>query len=1597
MAISQVRVDYNLKHENIRDISPETIADISGKLQSDHNRDNEIARIKLDQLGRRVNDNIAKISELEKLTIKQQTEIDFIKSTPTNFDLADTEHFFNRFGTLRTVAPDGVPEAEILTDTYAARSDGNFEIGLLKNPRSKMLGGVERVVNIASLFGAEKHDISYGETTNSLWILTSDGPGERGYLFRCSPNFIDGQLNVLSFWILDALGGDLQHYGICENTFNGITTLFIGVSDETGSGHFICRYRLRYNESENIVTIADGKESSPLVPIYKGKGEILDSDVSSSIADLGVERVDISEPGVMRGLEAVNQYLYMVIQNDTNDSEEEIDNIGYSFIRRVLITDAGVLASSINSVKYKLDDITEESTNGANTTTSNNVFGIAAYRLTTPLQAFSNVDSANITNAFNNDDNTKYFYLSLQHKTTNAKRIALINLKDSEVSIADPNFNIGFARINTLVSEFMGFNIDEETQPFITTLLDRTLLEVNQTTNGSQNLIAIHDLNGYDLFQGNIDYTAKVKRYFPTEQFHGQLGVIVNGITVNNQAAVTAGPDNSFFFTTGAGNRTRNTLTSPPQFATGNILHYHTYLSGSPFWARPSFTFAVTDGVTSPVSGIASIAWKGTQTSGEALYVAYLNSTQQNALMEVDGNDIITTNPQLGADGFSQYEILTGSIVTPTAGNLGSFNGSVAYDPITEKLWVSTSLGFIHNITDGGNTLDFSQGDSFSVLKVYGTTSTSGNITDGSTIVGLSVFNNTAYVAASVPDNNLNASPNTIVRVFDIDRSTSTQPLSTSIFVVKGKVEDISVSDNGMFVARGLSTIEKVYTSQTDNNIFESTEVLDEFNFFKNPVVTTGSAGQLGFDVDAVALMRKNKSSDSFQKREWIIPRRSIIAGIHTDFSNTLYAGKLQIIDYADVDNPVLWSEFNIAKGTFNPVNIGSSGSLLVGSGQIDAITSVDDKIFVARNTSGFGVSVNVIDFANDIATIIVDPVSGQGNIYSGMQFGFKEAETDKTGGLNERNNPDYHYSGFVNPKIKVGPGRITSMHAAMVTNKTDQNVLTPYVVVGHTQPTGAGASGALTVINGNTFESVIGVGPGRGTVKKVHINSDGSAFAALDSGIFYKIEDVRLVQSDQADYVTDFLAQRVDAWYPDSSSADSLSDFKVQNFIDTLGRSRNIIYAAFNEGSGNPTMAVKFEYEIVADAGGGVSNASEFLNNAEVIYYTPTSQYGVTGIDYMDNRIFLSFRDPTNGFRMAVLRKQDFQVEDDEYSNNWTPILGTNGVIDQYIDYNDLNYNGIKSEIKSIQAFQDISLLLANTKNGSVIFKFPFTASSRWFSTIKTIAQDINAVALSRDVVIADSFVSEFIDRTDERITFEGSWQDQNAAVTLPFTSDLFNKSDGKKKMRGKLVDAGGFPFKTSDYVNFQPFAVAPENGIDLFFNGSGVTNFGYDFADNILMIQRDDNIQSYDFIDVAPGDIKYKPIYDAGKQLATISLNEQDTAVSFFINRIASLTNDTSDAFQTTSVEFNISQNPAIAIYTLDGRPIATVQEASATGEIGDADESDLVKSDVASTQKLVTDPDGNPVSSVVLTGRKARNEGKTTVKVTLKTFDFKITERL
>lgn len=1616
-----MKVTYNLRHKAIRDITPETLADIRGKTQADHNRENTIARNKLDRVERLGLNNKAKISELEKLTIKQQTEIDFIKNTPTGFDLAQTELFTNRFGTLKSLINEGPPDAEILTDVFAARSDGNFEFGVLKNPRSKPLSGVERSVSLNSLFGQSVKGITYGEATNSLWIITSDGSGSRGYLFRCSPIFIDGQLNILSYWIIGALGGNREFMSVAESKFDEKITLFIGVSDETGGGgHHLNRYRIAFDRTDNLVTLADGKESSPGVPIYKGTGDIIDGEVSSSDPELLVEKIDISESGKLRGIEVVNQYIYIAVQNDASASEEEIDSTGYSFIRRIKITSLGVLTSGANTFKFKFDDISEDQTDGNGTSTHYDLFGIASYKAKN-INTITGLTQDEIDTLFNSSKEAKLLYLSFKHVSTNKKKIVLINLEHADITdTGNPNYTTGFQNIETILQEVEGYS-SNSSLPFIATTPDKTIIEVEQAA--GINMLAIHDLSGFDLFQGDIRYSAKVKRYFNTENFHAQLGVTVKAVAANHTQAVTSGADSEFTFTTTGGTRSRTSITSPSTFSTGYLFHYHTYLSGEPFWMQPNFTFAVTDGVSTPVGNVKAVTIKGSVNSGETLYYSYISGTS-TVLAKVPFASIIAVSPNTGADDFTDYQQVSSSPEPLTAGNIGRFGGPVSFDPVTQKLWVATNSGFIHNVTDGGSTLNFNLGNSYAAVKLYsptlaGATLSSGVPSDGSTIISLSVYNNIAYVGTYVPNSALQAPTNTFMRVFDIGRSTSTQPFSISTFCTKGITTDINVSDTGMFFTDGTSSVKSIYNSQFYNNVFESTEVLDEFNFFKNPIVNTNNSAQLGFQITASSFMEKTKTSNSFQSKEWILPRRAMAFGLYTDASITLNPGKLQIIDFSDLDNPVLWSEFLMVNSpSTNITQIGLSGSLLYGSGQIDAMTFVDDKLFVARRNSGFGTHINVVDFAANAATIIVSPQSGSGNIFSGMKFGFKNAETDKTGGLNERNNPTFHYSGFVNTNVKVGPTQITDMSAAMITNKTNRNILTPYVAVARNKRDNGDLSGVVDIINGNTLESIMSVGPGagvaaglagysQGSAKRIVMNNDGSVIVGYTSGAIVKIDDVRLIENDGDDYFTNFLAEKVKVWYPNGTAANSLTDMKVQHYIDVLGNHRNIIYASYGTVSGAATYVVKFVFEDVSTAGGASSNSEEFLNNAEVIYFTATANPGpVTGIDYMDNRIFLSVNDAVNQFRMTVLKKFDVIPDKTQgYSNNWFPILGDNGFIDKSIDFDDLHYNGIKSQISRLFAVQRMSLLFANTPNGSVMFKFPFVETSKWYSTVKTIAPDINAVALSRDVFIEDGVVSEFISRNDGRVVFEGSWSSDVPAVTIPYTSTpLFNSQGGGKQTRGKLLTQAGFPYVLNSFRNFQPFTVAQDNGLNIFWDGQAISNFGYDFKNNVLMVDRDSalNLVSViDLLDISTTGATYKPIFTTNNVVGTISLNDENSVLRFFKTQQKSLVS-VGQSYEEINLSNehieNMSSIPVVQIKTLDGRPLARFQGSwSETGETrqNSHQRSELIGSTLASTQKVLLDSNGNPVSAIILTGNKIRSEGKFVSRLTVSTFNFAITE--
>jgi hypothetical protein len=1569
---SNIKVKYNFKVRNIKDITPETLVDIDGKLQSEHNDENTVARNKLERVGALAINNRAKISELEKLTIKQQTEIDFIKNTPTGFDLATTELFQNEFGTVRDISSDGIPSADILTDVYAPRSDGNFEFGILKNPRTKYLGASDSVVNLNGLFGTEIHDIHYGDKTGSIWIITSDGTGKRGYLYRCSPQFINGNLNILQYWILNELGGTREYYSVAESYYDGKITLFVGVSDETGAGaHYINRYRLNHNTSTNIITVADGTELIAGVAYYKSTGDILDGEVSTTIADLAVERVDISEPGYMRGMEIVNDRVYMIINNDTNNSEEEIDKPGYSFIRRIKITTFGVLASGANTFKYKLDDILEDTINQTRTSGGEGSWeavGITVVK-TQNSAILSDYTQSKIDSIYNNDPNSKKFYIAAQHRgTVKKKRIFKVDFNNVETL----NSTNSLYRMTVIDNSIPGFTASN-TKPFITMSANYNILEVAQISSTNKTL-AIHEMNGFDTFLGNIKYAAKVKRYFNIENYHAQLAGAVEAVAVNQQQAFTSIYDNEFSFYTAG-----NVLRERTVFSQGlSIINYHPFYNGEPLFSKPLVSFYIDRGDGNGIDTVTSLTIQGTVTSGTALIAAYKSGSAYLAI-KANMSDILTaaSAPKIGTDISLDYDVLPGASIPIIAGNIGAFDGNIAYDPIMSKLWVGTTSGFIHNIDIAGGTLAFDSTKSIKVIKLYDYNS-QGQPTDGSKITGLTVFANQAYISQYTPDASSAAPKNSIIRRFDLTKSTATQPFSNETFAIEGLVKDMEASSVGLFATttsgtalttQGKSFVYSILTKQFNNDVFESTEVFDEFNFFKNPInlgLSSGTISHLGYNVTTSKYFEREKAVNEYQNKEWTLPKKGLIFGLHNTAALTSL-GKLQIVDFSDVNNPQLWAEFNVSSSTNNnPALKGVSGSILHGSGQIDAVTFINDKMFVGRRNSGYGTSINVIDFANNNAFIIVDRMSGNGDLYSGMQFGYKNVEPDKTGNLNERNNADFHYSGLVNPNIKVGNGKINSMDSSYVKNKINENLLVPYVIVGRDSVSN---SGGVDIINANTLESIVGIGPSKGSVKKVWLNNDGSAFAAINGAAsgevtIWKINDIRLIPRDGSQYVTDFLAQEVRPYYPNEQRALNLTDMKVQHYIDTLGVEKNIIYATFadyTDGTNGRTMAVKFNYETVAEAGGAVTNPAEFSNNVEVIYHSNSTSGAVTSIDYMDDRIFLSFYDNINKFKMATLKRMPFNPDTSltGFSNDWFPVLGQNGQTDRFIDYTDLNYNGIKMPINNLNAVQNLSMVFANTDKGSVLFKFPFVTKSKWESNIKPIVFNANAVALARDVFIQNGDVTETIDRNDSKIKYQGSWTEETPSVVVPFSAPLYDRSIGLNGMGAKLSKSDGTNI-VSDFKKYQPFTFSTDAGISIFYDGVDIQDLAYDYNSNVLMTEYAEPVKTFDFFDTNSAD--WKTTYKNSKQ-STITMRDSDTTVTFFSMQSGSLTNATIDHQSEVLYELNVSQVPTVSVYAF-GKQLATIQNEETIGQ------------SLATTQKLleITNPDGTktPVDRVIVKGK-------------------------
>ena len=1619
-----LKVDYNLKIRNIKDITPETITDIDGKLQSDHNTSNTIARNDLVKVKTDVRNNQAKLSEVEKLSIKQQTEIDFIKNTPTKFDLAETELFTDEYGTLRNYVINGNPNSDILLDTFAPREDGNFEYGLLKNPRMKYRGGITNIATLAPLFGSTVRDIHYSKKTGSLWIVTSDADG-RGYLYRCEQDFVDGMIQIIGYWVIDTPATDKQYISVAESYYDGKITLFVGVSDEgvSGDGHYLNRYRIKYNKATDTVTIADGKEIETGVPHYKNVGDILASTVTANL-DLGIQKVDIQEEGKLRGMDIVNDNIYLVFQNDESvTAESDIDKNGYSLIRRIKLTEYG--ANSSISYKFKLDDIFEDALNTdryeSSPTTEPiwDAYGIAIMPVGDG-DFIENLTQEEIDSQIDANTDATLVCVSVQHRVTFAKKIVLMDLAYTDVTSTDPNYNTGLFNLTSVKYAIEGHS-SNATTPYIAMSSEGNIIEVSENATYGTRLLAIHDSTGFDIFQGNVKYTAKTKRYFDIEHFHAQLGVQVSSVCANRSVAITAGPDNTFSFTAGGYSKTRNTMvgTMTGDSSIGGLFHVHSYHNGEPLWSKPDLTFWVNTGGDA-ISGIISTTIIGDVSTGESMYITHWSTEEEIALGFIDLTNSVPTGltAEVGTEEIgTHYQSIEITNATPLAGNMGEFAGPVSYDPIAGKLWVATTYGFIDqvNITpaDDAGELDYTDGKSFKVLKLNGddlsasgAIGISGVAFCGSQISALSVYDNKAYVAQYAPNAYYVEPKNTIIRVFDMVRSTSSFPMATDIFTVEGIVRDINVSDAGMYVTTVTtgddlssdttyrSQIKSIYTKQFNEDVFESTEVIDEFNFLNNPALIGLGEGSfsgnvsLGYSITSSLYMERGIPADEYQEKGWVLPRRAIALGLKSTSALSLDKGKLQIIDYSNIDNPLLWTEFIIPTG-----DKVSEGMLLPGSGSISAMTFIDEKLWVGRKDSVYGTSINIIDFAKNTAHIMVDSATGYGRRFSGMQYGFKEEQTDKTGTLHERNNSSFHYSGFVNPNIKIGDGVINDMDSAYLINKIDDSVVTPYVIVGRTPE--EFTSGGVDIINGITYESVIDIGRSRGSVKKVCLNPDGSAivainrepFLGLSETSFWKINDIRLVSNDGEDYQAHFLAQEVKATFPGGGEyMGDLTDMKVQHYTTTLGETNNIIYASFSSGvitPHSPAYAVKFNYETVSNAGGDMD---EWLNNVETIYYSTTiNDDRVTAIDYMDDRIFLGFTNPANDFKMAVLKKFPVLPGTDVvgFSNNWYPILGDNGMIPKYMDYNDLNYNGIRSNITSINAIESCSLVFANTVRGSVLFKFPFVTTSHWHSKHKNIDHDVNAVALARDVYVEDGFLTELVERNDERLKFTGDWKDVSPGDDAPYTTPLFNKASGKRQMGAKLLQESGYAYATDTYYKYKPFTVAEENNLTLSWDGTDIANYGYDYKDNVMMIEKDEPFPVMDLFNTTTA--SYTPIYK-DKKLATISLNEASSVIQFFQTASGTMSNEgITNQYNTFDLPLDISQVPVITIYA-EGKQLATFENIDGT-----------INETIANSQKLLTiekaDGTSVPVDRIIMKGKN----NKSVKKLRLVTWNQKVREKL
>lgn len=1578
-----LKIGYNIKQEGLRDITPETMADTQGKLQSDHNEENSIARIRLDGVEKYSINNRAKISELEKLSIKHQTEIDFIKNTPTRFDLAATELFVNEYNTLKTAIPDNMPDSDILTTSFATREDGNFEYGLLKNPRAKYYGAVDKAVNLQSLFGSSIKDVHYGEKSASLWILTSDGIGNKGYIYRCSDSFIDGELNILQYWIIESPGANFEYNGIAEFFFNGESYLLVAVSEEgAGSGHYLNKYHLSI--SNGSVLITDGKEQSPGVARYKDTGEILDGELSSSTFTNLVETASLTVNGDLRGIDIVNNKIFVAVK-EFNNTDENFDSKGYSLIFRCLITTSGISTSSINTKIYKLDEILEDFINedkSAGGSDIYDIYGIAAKK-SNDLN-FVNIDQSELDSIYSQNDESYQLFVAAKNRSTGRKKIVLIDTKGLDTKGSnDYYFKSNISKLE------MGSYTGEDSYPFIATNVNNNVYEICETP--TRKILAVHETFGYDIFQGTEKYTLKTKKYYDSENHHAQLLVRTKSVSLNKNNMFYVSPDQAHTIKLSGGEIRVRTPNS------GDILNICSYYSGIPYTARPDKTVMLYKDSSNVLSGVSSVTINGDVNSGTVLYIAHKEGSSY-LMRSASMIDINATVAQNG-DAAGNYGTITTSSITIASGDLGAFNGSVAFDQITGKLWVSTDRGFVVNIPEGSVTLSAGSVDNyFRAVKHYGDVE-SEDATDGSHIIAITAYDGKLYVATYVPDG-VSADPvNTIVRVFDSVRSTFSQPFSTDMFVINGIVRDMAANDSGLFATivgdisdytnTARSSIRCVYTKQFDNDVFESTEVFDEFNFFANE--GTGNSNP-SYEVTAAKFFERDNDTSKYRDLEWCLPRRGMIFALKSKSSLSPLHGKLQIVDYSNIDRPAMWAEFNITKDnspSIPPWLAGVSGALLHGSGQINDLTFIDDRLFVARENSGYGVTVNVIDFLRNNAYIIVDPVGGSGSVMTGMQFGYKDLLEDKTGNLNERNNASFHYSGFVNSNIKVGSGRITCMDSAFITNKINENVLTPYVIVGR-ERTVSNGHGGVDIINARTLESIVNIGPNRGDVKKVVLNPDGSAFVAINnptnsgSATIWKINDIRLISNDNDNYIEDFAAQRVNIYYPDAASAINITDMKVYHYTNTLGEKNNIIYTSFADnisGSVGRTGAVRFNYETIAMAGDG---SGEFLNNAEFIFTSKSTNNLISSIDFMDDRVMLAFKNAGTEYNFVVLKQIPAETSPAGYANKWIPILGDDGTasFNKTIGYQDLHYNGIKSNINRIDSVRELSLVFNMTERGVVVNKFPFITRSKWLSTPKNVNYNTTAVAIARDVYVDEGYITEIIDRNDESLVFDGNWQESASGEIVNYSAPLFDRATGKKQIGGKLLTSSGSPYNSNTYYDFKPFDVAKNNGFFVYVDGVNIEELGYDYNDNVLMIAKDKPLQVIDIFDLNSYNYKNNFI---DKKFATVSLNDENSTLSFYKTESGTLYNSGSTDYSGIVVNADVSQSPVVVV-TAFGKQLA----AFTNNEGIDNPSLDNVQSPLT-----ITGASGEviPVNKIIV---KAKSN-KSVSKVSVSTYNVKLTERL